>query len=167
MQQELYQTRSSPTFLPLWTNELFLSKNVYSLLDHQKRLTVQRRALRVSCTIQENKKAPVRLDSLITGHCMGDCSLIQMAPVSVLVFKPIWLSLAPRSLGSGPVLGRLRFMSECRRDFLLGFPMEIKGISQKWDIKRESCWTISSYIPVPVHACTHQEEAHQWRERAF
>lgn len=51
-----HQTQPAPTFLPLWTNELFLSKNVYSLLDHQRRLTEQQRPSRVSWTIKENKK---------------------------------------------------------------------------------------------------------------
>lgn len=56
----------------------------------------------------------------------GDCGMILMAPVSVLVSKPVWLSLAPCSLGSGPVLGQLCSMSKHVRDFLLGFPSREK-----------------------------------------
>lgn len=56
-----------------------------------------------------------------------DCSVILMAPVSVLMSKPIWLSLAPHSLESGPALGQLCSMSKHVRDFLLGFPVERRG----------------------------------------
>lgn len=49
-------TAPLPTFLPLRTHELFLSKNVRSLLDHQRRLTEQQCPSRVSRTIKENKK---------------------------------------------------------------------------------------------------------------
>ncbi len=58
---------------------------------------------------------------------LGDCSMILMAPVFVLLSKPVWLSLAPDSLGSGPVLGQLCSMSKHVRDFLLGFPSRGRG----------------------------------------
>lgn len=75
VQQELWEhikhIPPSPHFRPQWTDELFLSKNMCALLDHQRRLNGRQRLLRVSRTTKENKKAPVGLDSFVTGHRTG------------------------------------------------------------------------------------------------
>lgn len=114
-----------PLFLPLWTNELFLSKNMCSPLDHQRRqwTTAALREL-----VEQSKKTKSTSQTWFPHHwpLHGDCSMILMAPVFVLVSKPVWLSLAPDSLGSGPVLGQLCSMSKHVRDFLLGFPSREK-----------------------------------------
>lgn len=54
----------------LWTNELFLSKNMCNLLDHKMRLNNSALPELVEQS-QKNKKVPARHDSLITGHCTG------------------------------------------------------------------------------------------------